>query len=251
MKLSTKRKFGTPFTISGRSGNGADVFPAGFSTITAEQGTFVGIVTTNDLVRFISTDSTIADPVVLRVHSINNTASEMTLAGIQTVSNVFEGAPPQNVQQITDLEVVSGDLINVEDNTFYTTLGARNIDNVSLGTAELIIKKVFTTVSSASSTLTLDTAPDNEYYLSFDEERYHVAYSDGTIQPLTEDMVALSSNLKTVTISGLDREEETNIRVSATLNKNKVRQKQKNLNNVSSILITRSSDVALELDLRL
>ena len=54
----------------------------------------------------------------------------MTLAGIQTVSNVFEGAPPQNVQQITDLEVVSGDLINVEDNTFYTTLGARNIDNV-------------------------------------------------------------------------------------------------------------------------
>ena len=132
----------------------------------------------------------ISNPVVLRVHSINNTASEMTLAGIQTVSNVFEGAPPQNVQQITDLEVVSGDLINVEDNTFYTTLGARNIDNVSLGTAELIIKKVFTNVSSASSTLTLDTAPDNEYYLSFDEERYHVAYSDGTIQPLTEDMVA-------------------------------------------------------------
>ena len=130
LKLSTKRKFGTPFTISGRSGSGADVFPAGFSTITAEQGTFVGIVTTNDLVEFISTDSAISNPVVLRVHSINNTASEMTLAGIQTVSNVFEGAPPQNVQQITDLEVVSGDLINVEDNTFYTTLGARNIDNV-------------------------------------------------------------------------------------------------------------------------
>ena len=50
----------------------------------------------------------------------------MTLAGIQTVSNVFEGAPPQNVQQITDLEVVSGDLINVEDNTFFTTLGVEN-----------------------------------------------------------------------------------------------------------------------------
>ena len=122
---------------------------------------------------------------------------------------------------------------------------------LDLGTAELIIKKVFTNVSSASSTLTLDTAPDNEYYLSFDEERYHVAYSDGTIQPLTEDMVAISSNLKTVTISGLDREEETNIKVSATLNKNKVREKQKNLNNVSSILITRSSDVHLESDLQL
>ena len=244
LKLTTKRKFGTPFTISGRSGSGADVFPAGFSTITAEQGTFVGIVTTNDLVRFISTDSTISDPVVLRVQSINNTASEMTLAGIQTVSNVFEGAPPQNVQQITDLEVVSGDLINVEDNTFFTTLGAENIDNVDLGTANLVIKRVFTNVSSASSTLTLETAPDNEAYLPFDEERYHVAYSDGTIQPLTEDMVTLASNLKTVTIAGLDREAETNIRVFATLNKNRVREKLKRLNNVSSILVTRSSDAS-------
>jgi CBS domain-containing protein len=244
LKLTTKRKFGTPFTISGRSGSGADVFPAGFSTITAEQGTFVGIVTTNDLVRFISTDSTISDPVVLRVHSINNTASEMTLAGIQTVSNVFEGAPPQNVQQITDLEVVSGDLINVEDNTFFTTLGVENVDSVDLGTANIVIKRVFTNVSSASSTLTLETAPSNEAYLPFDEERYHVAYSDGTIQPLTEDMVTVASNAKTVTIGGLDREEETNIRVFATLNKNRVREKLKRLNNVSSIVITRSSDAS-------
>ena len=244
LKLTTKRKFGTPFTISGRSGSGADVFPAGFSTITAEQGTFVGIVTTNDLVRFISTDSAISDPVVLRVHSINNTASEMTLAGIQTVSNVFEGAPPQNVQQITDLEVVSGDLINVEDNTFFTTLGVENVDSVDLGTANIVIKRVFTNVSSASSTLTLETAPSNEAYLPFDEERYHVAYSDGTIQPLTEDMVTVASNAKTVTIAGLDREEETNIRVFATLNKNRVREKLKRLNNVSSVLITRSSDAS-------
>ena len=244
LKLTTKRKFGTPFTITGRSGSGAETLPAGFSTITAEQGTFVGIVTTNDLVRFISTDSAVTDPVVLRVHSINNTASQMTLAGIQTVSNVFEGAPPQNVQQITDLEVVSGDLINVEDNTFFTTLGAKNIDNVDLGTANIVIKRVFNNVSSASSTLTLETAPNNEAYLPFDEERYHVAYSDGTIQPLTEDMVTLASNLKTVTIAGLDREAESNIRVFATLNKNRVREKLKRLSNVSSILITRSSDAS-------
>jgi len=244
LKLSTKRKFGTSFTITGRGGSNAAATPAGFSTITAERGTFVGIVTTNDLVKFISTDNTVSDPVLLRVHSINNTASEMTLAGIQTVSNLFDGAPPANVQQITDLEVVSGDLINVDDNTLYTQLGATNIDNVDLGTAQIVIKKVFTNVSSASSTLTLPTAVDNEFYLPFDEERYHVAYRDGTIQPLTEDMVVPSSNSKTVTIGGLSRESETDIRVAATLNKNKVVQKQKFLNNVSSVLITRSSDTA-------
>lgn len=244
LKLSTKRKFGTPFTITGRGGSNPAATPAGFSTITAGRGTFVGIVTTNDLVKFISTDRTISDPVLLRVHSINNTGSEMTLAGIQTVSNLFDGAPPANVQQITDLEVVSGDLINVDNNTLYTELGATNIDNVDLGTAQIIIKKVFTNVSSASSTLTLPTAADNQFYLPFDEERYHVAYRDGTIQPLTEDMVVPSTNSKTVTISGLAREAETNIRVAATLNKNKVIQKQKLLNNVSSVLVTRSSDTA-------
>jgi len=244
LKLTTKRKFGTSFTISGRSGNGADASPAGLSTITAGQNTFVGIVTTNDLVRFISTDITISDPVLLKVKSISNDGSQLTLSGIQTVTNLFDGAPPQNVQQITDLEVVSGDLINVEDNTLYTRLGSKNIDNVDLGTAQLVIKKTFTNVSSASSSLTLPTAIDNEYYLPFDEERYHVAYRDGTIQPLTEDMFAFASNLKTVTISGLSRESETDIRVSATLNKNKVVEKQKTLNNVSSILITRSSNSA-------
>jgi len=244
LKLSTTRKFGTSFTITGRGGSNAAATPAGFSTITAERGTFVGIVTTNDLVRFISTDNTISDPVLLRVHNINNTGSEMTLAGIQTVSNLFDGAPPANVQQITDLEVVSGDLINVDDNTLYTELGATNIDSVDLGAAQIIIKKVFTNVSSASSTLTLPTAADNEFYLPFDEERYHVAYRDGTIQPLTDDMVVPAINSKTVTISGLAREEETNIRVAVTLNKNKVVQKQKSLNNVSSVVITRSSDTS-------
>lgn len=242
LKLTTKRSFGTPFTISARSGDGVDALPSGLSTITAAQNTFVGIVTTNDLVRFISTDVTISDPVLLKVKSISNDGSQLTLSGIQTVTNLFDGATPQNVQQITDLEVVSGDLINVEDNTLYTRLGSKNIDNVDLGTAELVIKKTFTNVSSASSSLSLPTAVDNEYYLPFDEERYHVAYRDGTIQPLTEDMFAFASNLKTLTISGLSRDSETDIRVSATLNKNKVVEKQKTLNNVSSILITRSSD---------
>ena len=50
--------------------------------------------------------------------------------------------------------------------------------------------------------------------------------------------------MKTVTIAGLDREAETNIRVFATLNKNRVREKLKRLNNVSSILVTRSSDAS-------
>ena len=55
--------------------------------------------------------------------------------------------------------------------------------------------------------------------------------------------VTVASN-KTVTIAGLDREEETNIQSICHLNKNRVREKLKRLNNVSSIVITRSSDAS-------
>jgi len=233
LKLTTKSRFASPFTISARDGN------PGVSTITAPQGTFVGIITANDLVRF--TSSGVVNPVVLKVESIGLAGTTITLAGIQTVTNVIDGAPPATSQVITNLEVVSGNLINVEDNTLYTRLNQNNIDSVDLGASDIIIKKSFT-VSSSSGALSLPTAIDNEYYLPFDEERYHVAYSDGTIEPLTSDKVQVASNAKTVTIYGLSRNSETDIRVSAVLNKNKVVEKKKRLRNASSIIISRSSN---------
>ena len=236
LKLSTKNKFGLPLTITERSGN------PGVSTINAPVGTFVGIVTTNDLLRFISSE--VVDPVHLSVESIGVGGSSMVLAGIQTVEGLFDGKPPTRGSTLTDLEVVSGDLINVDDNTLYTRLGHSNIDSVDLSTSEIVIKKNYTNVSSANSSITLQTLTDNEYYLPFDEERYNIAYRDGTIEPLTSDMFTFASNLKSATILGLTRQAETNIRVTTTVNKNYVVEKQKTLHNVSSILISRSSNSA-------
>lgn len=234
LKLTTKGRFSTPFTISAISGN------PGVGTISAPQGTFVGIITANDLVRFNA--SGVALPVVLRVQTIGSGGTSITLAGINTVTNVADGSVPATSQTITNLEVVSGNLINVGNNSLFTRLNQNNIDSVDLGSSDLVIKKTFTNVSSASSALSLPTAVDNEYYLPFDEERYHVAYNDGTIEPLTSDKVQISTNAKNVTISGLSRAAESNIRVSAVLNKNKVVEKKKLLKNVSSIIVSRSSN---------
>ena len=236
LKLSTKSRFSTPLTISAISGN------PGVSTITAPQGTFVGIITANDLVRFNATG--VSSPIVLKVQSIGLGATTLTLAGIQTVTNVVDGAPPLTTQTITNLEVVSGNLVNVENNALFTRLNQNNIDSVDLGASDIIIKKTFNNVSSASSALSLPTAPDNEFYLPFDEERYHVAYRDGTIEPLTSDKVQVAPNAKNVTITGLSRSSESNIRVNAVLNKNKVVEKKKLLRNVSSIIVSRSSNPA-------
>ena len=234
--LSTKHGFENPLTITARGGS------VGVSTITAPKGTFVGIITTNDLVRFTSSDT--SDPAVLKVDSIGIAGTSVVLSGIQTVTNVYDGAPPTTGQTLSDFEVVSGDLINVEDNTLYTTLDNRNIDSVDLTGANIIIRRTFETVSVAQNALTLATAGANEFYQAFDEETYNVAYQDGTVQSLSEDMFDFTSNNKVVSITGLDRATETNVRVSSTLLKNIVVEKKKQLQKVSSIVIDRSSNSA-------
>ena len=237
LKLSTKNKFNTPLVISGRSGTNP-----GISTINAPKGTFVGIVTANDLVRFISSET--VDPKLLKVQSIGLAGTTMTLAGIETVTGINDGAVPQYTQTLTDIEVVSGDLINVEDNTLYTTLDNRFIDSVDLTGANLVIRRTFDNISVAQSGLTLPTAGANEFYQAYDEERYNVAYSNGTVQSLSSDMVDVSLNSKVVTIQGLDKESDTNVRVSSTLTKNVVTEKKKQLQTVSSLLVSRSSNTA-------
>ena len=237
LKLSTKNKFNQPLVITGRGGTNP-----GLSTITASDGTFVGIVTANDVVRFISSETT--SPKFLKVQSIGLAGTTLTLAGISTVTGVNDGAVPQYTQTVTDLEVVSGDLINVEENTLYTTVDNRFIDEVNLTGANIIIRKIYDNISVAQSALTLPTAAADEFYQAFDEERYNVAYQDGTIQALTSDMVDVSLNSKVVTIQGLSRETETNVRVTSTLLKNVVREKRKNLQKVTSLLVSRSINSA-------
>ena len=122
--------------------------------------------------------------------------------------------------------------INLNENKgLYAELGNKNVSDINLSTANLVVGKNITGESTdGSGVLTFDLAASgisSAFYDSFDEERYSVHYSDGTIEPLTQDQFVLGADGQSVTINGL-RTSQTNVVVSTTLKKQALKSKQKN-----------------------
>ena len=81
--------------------------------------------------------------------------------------------------------------INLNENKgLYAQLGNENVSDIDLSTANLIVGTNITGESTdGSGTLSFDLSASgisSAFYEGFDEERYSVHYSDGTIEPLTQ-----------------------------------------------------------------
>ena len=89
----------------------------------------------------------------------------------------------------------------------YAEITNKNVSDVDLTSATLIVGKNITGESTdGSGVCTFDLSASgitSAFYESFDEERYSVHYSDGTIEPLTSDQFVLSDDGQSVTINGL------------------------------------------------
>ena len=72
----------------------------------------------------------------------------------------------------------------------------RNISDVDLSDAQLIIRKSFDVIITTDDQLNSAVATgDNETFLPFDEERYSLVRNDGTIEVLTSDKMAFTSGV--------------------------------------------------------
>ena len=94
----------------------------------------------------------------------------------------------------------------------------------------LVGKNITGESTDGSGVLTFDLSASgisSAFYETFDEERYSVHYSDGTIEDLTSDQFVLSDDGQTVTINGL-KASQSNVVVSSTLKKQGLKSKQKN-----------------------
>ena len=86
------------------------------------------------------------------------------------------------------------------------------------------------TIFGAGDPKTMASGISSAFYDSFDEERYSVHYSNGSIETLTQDQFVLGANGQSVTINGLTAS-QSNVVVSTTLKK----QALKSLEKASSI----------------
>ena len=102
----------------------------------------------------------------------------------------------------------------------------------------IIIRKEFSTSIVDNSTSPI-TADSNEVFLPFDEERYVLTRSDGTIEVLTEDRFQYFNGSNEIVINGLGSN-DANCKLIATLRKSSITSKVKRKARIESLVVNKS-----------
>ena len=116
------------------------------STVTSASTLFPGQIKENNLVEY-SDPSSSTDKILARVVGV--TATEVTIAGVTTVTGVGSGKLPTTDFTASDFKVVTTALDASSDTTFYK-IANENITTVDLTDAELTLKP-FTVISQIIS----------------------------------------------------------------------------------------------------
>ncbi len=234
--LLTRRSYiakpGTTFNIN----NG--LVSAGLENV------FVNIVKVGDIVSYSSTTFT-GDPIYNKVISIGLGGTNFTISGITTVSGVCNGKLQTGSFQVTNIIKVSPS-INIQDSTLLTRLGADNVSSINLEGNEIIQRRSYNiaSFSGSSISITIDPSDTDVYFDSFDEDKFVISYSDGSIEPMRADKYNISLDGKTLTFNGLKFSSGTNVKLIATVKNIGANSKTKKLNKVSSIVVSNSKLVS-------
>jgi hypothetical protein len=233
--LLTRRSYiakpGTTFNIS----NG--LVSAGLESV------FVNIIKVGDIVSYSSTTFT-GDPIYNKVTAVGSGGTNFTIAGITSVSGVCNGKLQTGSFQVTNIIKVAPS-INIQDSTLLTRLGGDNVSSINLEGNEIIQRRSYNiaSFSGSSISITIDPSDTDVYFDSFDEDKFVISYSDGSIEPMRADKYNISLDGKTLTFI-VDKPSGTNAKVIATVKNIRANSKTKKLNKVSSIVVSNSKLVS-------
>jgi len=217
-------------TISASNGGGV-------STVTSPNISFPGnIVKVGNLIKY--SNPSISEPVIARVTGVGS--STINIVGVTTVPGIASGSiSTTSSLQVTDFKVLKTNFESSRDNTLYTQLPKSNISNVSLEDANLSIRKRFTVNISGNQLSIPVSAGTNETFLPFNEERYSLVRSNGSIEVLTSDRFAYILGGTELQIYNLGAN-DTGATLITTLRKTKPKAKVKLKNRVNTLIVDRS-----------
>lgn len=156
-----------------------------------------------------------------RVNSVSTDGLTLNLASVPNVSGVCTGTLPSSTV-FTTFSIGVPSVQNEDKSSLYAKLDAKNVSDVNLIGSDLTVKRQATgrsTNSVGNLAVTIaDVGITSAYFEPYDEERYSVIYSDGTVDQLTPDKVTLTDNSTVVSITGL-RVNQTNVIVNTTVRK--------------------------------
>ena len=219
---------------------------AGISTVTVNGDNISGIVTTGNIIRYSQPGiSTIS---YAKVEDVFFLASEFQISPVESVQGVAYGSLPTSEINVNDLSILttrlqsSGDSGNVtSNNSLFSILPKSNIESVDLTESQITIRKQFSNITISSNSTDPIDAGQNEVFLPFDEERYILIRSNGSLETLTSDKFEFQSGSTRLVINNLGAN-DTGAILIATIRKSKIKSKNKKKKIVDSIIINKSSN---------
>ena len=174
-----------------------------------------------------------------RVRVVSVGSSTITVTGVTSVTDLYNGGIPSLPFQVSDLKVLQSNLDDSIDRTLYTSLPRKNVSNVDLEDSYVIIRKSVTVTISGNQLGSPVVAGTNETFMPYDEERYSLIRSDGTTEVLTKDKFGFSGASTSLQIYNLGANDGA-ARLTYTLKKSKPTAKKKLKNRVNSVIIDKS-----------
>ena len=177
-----------------------------------------------------------------RVSSVSSDGLTLTLVSINDVYGVCDGDLPGSTQSVT---FSVGNPLVRDNGGLYAKIISNNVASVDLADSTLLVNSQLTeqtTNSSGSVTINVNsTGITSAFFEAFDEERYSVFYSNGSIENLTSDQFTSSSNGSQITLSGLTPNQSNNVTINTTVRKNGVKEKQKDYVRSEKVTINKTA----------
>ena len=209
-------------------------YSSGISTVTSSSFVFNKVALENDIISFSTPGQ--EEPTYAKIVSVGE--KSITITQVTPVSDVCASTLPASALNVSDFKILTSSLQSSTDNTLYTVFPHNKIASTNLENSEIIIRRQ-KQITISSNTSEIIVLADDERFMSYDEERYAVIYSNGNTEPLREDQFFITLGGQSLRINGLSLANGT-ATLTYTIKKLNVSAKVKTRNRVNSIVVDKS-----------
>ena len=225
---------GTIFSITQSSG--------GISTVSSGLGTnFLNKIVSGDILSY-SNPNAGGDVVYNRVNTVSSGGTNFTISAVASIPGICAGNLPSSNTTTTNITKLTASSYG-QDSSLLTKLNRENISSISLEENEIVQRRFFPNITispSRSLTISIPESDVDIFFDSFDEDKFVISYSDGTIENLRRDKYNIDpNNGKQLTFSGLKYSSGT-ADVIATVRNYGPNSKIKKLNKTTTLLVSNS-----------
>ena len=163
---------------------------------------------------------------------------------LASVPGVCDGTLPASDIQ-TGLRIAESEIENQENSFLYVVMEESNLSKVNLANSDVLFtRQVTNQTTDSAGTLVVNSSllnVDDALFVAFDQERYSVHYSDGTVANIRDDQVQVINGGLDIEIRNLLPSQNLNVTLNATAIKPGVTSKTKILLKSQELVINKAS----------